>query len=252
MTVTKRTLAFFGASTGVGLAALHLSVAEGHTCVALLRDPSKLDAVFPLSTRPSNLILKQGNAHDEAAVASCLTDPNEPQRLVDAISFSIGAVPVPLRMTIDDPDVCKKGMATVLVALKNLRSDKGAKGDPLIVAVSTIGHSRFQRDVALFMVPIYATFVRVPGADKQVMEDRIVESGEKNFVVVRASHLTDGERQGAAKVRVGIEDMQKGVEHTEIGVSISRREVGGWIFEKLLNVDEVEPQYRRKALSLTW
>lgn len=249
MSAQTKTIAFFGASTGVGLAALKLSLATGHQCLVLLRKPSKFDPIFPPSSRPANLIIKEGNAHDENAVAACLSSPSDQSRLVDAIMFSIGAAPN-WKGGIDDPDVCKKGIACLLSALKSLRQ-RGAAGDPFLVALSTMGHSRFGRDVALPMVPVYAAFVKVPGADKQVMEDRIIASGEKNWVVIRPSHLVDG-AQPQKKVRVGVEDMEKGVESREIGYLISREDVGRWCFEEFLGSSAITKEYVRKAVSVTW
>jgi nucleoside-diphosphate-sugar epimerase len=250
MSTQKKTIAFFGASTGVGLAALRHCLKQGYTCIVLLRTPSKLDAHYPPASRPSNLIIQEGNAHDSAAVTACLTIPGNPKKLVDAVFSSIGAAPVSGGLRVSDPDVCKKGITCLLDALKTLRS-QGATGDPLIVTISTISHSRFGRDIAWAMIPIYQVFVRIPAADKQVMEDRLVASGEKNWVVVRPSHLVDGERP-KTPVRVGIEDIEKGVESREIGYTISREDVGRWCYENLLQPIEVRKQYRNKALSVTW
>lgn len=250
MSVPTKTIAFLGASTGVGLATLKHSIAQGYTCIVLLRNPSKLDSHFDPASRPSNLIIREGNAHDTKAVTSCLTVPDQPKKLVDSVSFSIGGSPVSGGFSIDDPDVCKKGITCVLDSLKALRS-QGATGDPLIVAVSTISHSRFGRDIALVMIPIYKVFVRVPAADKQIMEDRIAASGEKNWVIIRPSHLVDGE-QPNSPIRVGIEDLKKGVESREIGYTISREDVGRWSFENLFQPAEVSKQYQNKAVSITW
>lgn len=170
---------------------------------------------------------------------------------MDAVFTSIGAVPTSGGLSISDPDVCKKGISCLLDGLKTLRSQGIASGDPLIVAISTISHSRYGRDTALVMVPIYKVFVGVAAADKQVMEDRLVASGEKNWVVVRPSHLTDGAKPDRA-VRVGIEDIQKGVESREIGYTISREDVGRWCYQNLLGPAEVRKQYMNKALSITW
>lgn len=253
MSSSTRTIAFFGASTGVGLAALKKSLAQGHTCIVLLRTPSKLDAHFPPQTRPANLIIREGNAHDDAAVTSCLTVSNsQPPKLVDVVFTSIGAPPTITMggFTIADPDVCKKGMSCLLTSLTTLRS-QGFTGSPRIIAISTMGHSRHGRDIALPMIPIYKLFVSVPAADKQVMEDRLGASGERNWVVVRPSHLVDGEQE-EKEVRVGIEDIEKGVEKLEIGYTISREDVGRWCFEKLVQPKEVNWEYARKAVSVTW
>lgn len=228
---SDKVVAFLGASTGVGLSTLKHTLAAGHQCIALCRDPSKLTNIFPSESTPNLKIIK-GNAHDVAAVSQCLQANG---RIVDVIVTTIGAKLIPRTFTIDDPDVCKKGAVTLLDALAQLRSS-GITGTPHIIACSTAGFSRFGRDIPLLMLPIYALFVRVPGADKVVMEDRFANSGEK-FTIVRPSHLGDGE--SSKTIRVGIEDPKNGPVSDVIGYSISREDAGRWLAENLvLRMDE--------------
>lgn len=242
---TPKTIAYLGASGGCGLGSLKLALADGHTCVALCRNPAKLEALFP--SNPPNLILKPGNAHDPDAVAACLVSPTDPTRLVDKVSFTIGGAFDATKFTIDDPDVCKKGIASLLQALATLR-EKGVSGKPLLAVISTTGVSKHGRDVPLAWVPFYHYGLSVPHADKKVMEERLQASDER-YVAVRPSFLTDGAKPDR-KVRVGVEDPEKGVEKKEVGYGISREDVGRWMYENLLN-DE-NPQWDRKAVSITW
>ncbi|KPM36383.1 hypothetical protein AK830_g10186 [Neonectria ditissima] len=241
----SQTIAFLGASGGCGLAALKLAIAAGHTCIALCRTPSKLEAVFP--NRPANLIVRQGNAHDAEAVAACLTVPADAARLVDAVCFSIGGRFSTKTFSIDDPDVCKKGIASVLQALDTLRRT-GAQGSPLVAAISSTGISDHGRDVPLPFAPLYRYGLAVPHADKKVLEQRLIESSER-WVVVRPSFMVDGGKPDR-KIRVGVEDPSKGVEKKEVGYTISREDVGRWMYENLFAVDST--QYNGKAVSITW
>lgn len=241
MTSHTKSVAFFGASTGVGLAALKRTLAAGHKCIALCRDPSKLTAVFPSESTPNLKVIK-GNAHDISAVSQCLqTDDG---RIVDVIVSTIGAKP--RGMTVDDPNVCKKGAATILDALAQLRST-GITGTPHIIACSTAGFSRFGRDVPIVMIPIYYLFVSVPGADKVVMEDRFAQSGEA-FTIIRASHLVDGESNKT--IRVGIEDPKTGPESRAVGYTISREDAGRWLAENL--VLKRDAMYLNKNVTVTY
>ncbi|EJD44581.1 hypothetical protein AURDEDRAFT_114302 [Auricularia subglabra TFB-10046 SS5] len=240
-----KTLLFLGASTGCGLAALKLAVAAGHNCVALLRVPSKLDAVF--TTHPGNLVLKAGNAHDVAAVASCLMVPGNPGQLVDAVYFSIGGKLDVSKMGLDDPDVCRKGMTALLEALKQLRAH-GAQGRPLIIPTSSTGISDHGRDVPLLFIPMYKLLLAQPHKDKKAMEDLVIGSGE-HFVIMRPSFFVEGDKPGKA-IRVGVEDPQHGVEKLAVGYTISREAVGGWVYENLLGGDAAK--YVGKAVSVTW
>ncbi|POR38586.1 Uncharacterized protein TPAR_01237 [Tolypocladium paradoxum] len=247
MSSSTQTIAFLGATGGCGLAALRRSVAAGHTCIALCRTPAKLQALFP--DKPANLVLKQGNAHDVAVVASILTCPSDSTRLVDAVNFSIGGIVTMPKMTMDDPDVCKKGIAALLEALAKLRAEAGATGRPLIAVVSTTGISTHGRDVPLLFVPLYHLALHVPHEDKRVAEKSLFDGSER-FVIVRPSLLTDGEKPGK-KIRVHIEG-RGGIEQKEVGYFISREDVGRWMFENLLANSEVGSKYEGKAVGLTW
>jgi nucleoside-diphosphate-sugar epimerase len=241
MSTSTKTFVFFGASGGVGLAALKNTLAASHKCVALLRTPSKLDAVFPAGTQ-NNLRIVQGNAHDVAAVSTCLR--KEDGTLADVVVSTIGGAPT-ATFGMDDPDVCKKGMITLLEALAQLRRD-GVTGSPHIVACSTTGMSKFGREVPLAVVPIYKWMLKAPRADKVVMEDRLVDSGE-SFTIIRPSMLATSKT--GKPVRVGIEDPKKGPEHVEMGYIISKEDTGKWVSEHL--VLQTEAQYTNKIVTLS-
>ncbi|OTA80362.1 hypothetical protein M434DRAFT_401784 [Hypoxylon sp. CO27-5] len=241
--MAPKTVAFFGASTGVGLSALKNSLAAGHKCIALCRDPSKLTTALGNENAP-NLEIVKGNAHDIAAVSRCLkvseTNP------VDEIVFTIGGAFIASKMSIDDPHVCEKGIATVLEAIAGLRR-QGVDGRPHIIVCSTTGISRFGRDTPLVIVPMYKVLLKVPGADKAAMEEKLIASSE-DFTIVRASGLVDGETDKT--IRVGIEDPVKGVESKAIGYTISREDAGKWIARNLLI--ERDPKYMNKTVTITY
>lgn len=227
MSNNSLTVAFFGASTGVGHSALKHTLAAGHHCIALCRTPSKLTTIFPPTTTP-NLKIITGNAHDPAAVSQCLLRSNG--NLVDLVISTIGGKPIFSKLTIDDPEVCRKGAATLLQCIAELRR-RGAAGSPHLVIFSTTGISRFGRDVPLPLVPLYHVALKVPHEDKVIMEDSVVGSGEA-FTIVRASLLTDGESKRG--IRVGIEDPKTGLESKAVGYTISREDSGRWIAENVI------------------
>lgn len=150
----SETITFIGASTGVGLAALKHSLAAGHQCIALCRTPSKLTDIFPPTKTPS-LRVVQGNAHDAAAVAKCLQKSDG--TFVDVVFSTIGAKPVITKLVVlsmDDAEVCQKGMAALLNAIAEIRGS-GVSGRPHLIACSTTGMSRFGRDISIAMIPVY-------------------------------------------------------------------------------------------------
>lgn len=237
------TVAFFGASTGVGLSALKHTLAAGHQCIALCRNPSKLTAIFPPNATP-NLKLVRGNAHDVASVSQCLQGSDG--KLVDIVVTTIGGKPVLSKLSIDDPEVCRKGAATLLDALAQLRR-RGVTGSPHIIVGSTTGISRFGRDIPIAMIPLYHVLLKVPHEDKVIMEDRLVESQEA-YTIVRASLLTNGESN--KKIRVGIEDPKTGRDSNAIGYTISREDTGKWIAKNL--VLKRNSQYANKIATITY
>ncbi|KAI2627332.1 NAD(P)-binding protein [Hypomontagnella submonticulosa] len=240
--MAQKTIAFFGASTGVGLSALKYSLAAGHRCIALCREPTKLtNAVANRNT--TNLQVLQGNAHDAVAASRCLKASDS--QLVDEIVFTIGARQIPGKMALDDPHVCEKGISTVIGAITGLRK-QGLAGRPHIIVCSTTGLSKFGRDTPVVIVPVYALLLKVPGADKKIMEDKLANSGE-DFTIVRASRLIDGETD--KKIRVGIEDPETGIESKAIGYSISREDAGRWIAQNL--VQDMSSKYMNKTVTIT-
>ncbi|UNI22932.1 hypothetical protein JDV02_008776 [Purpureocillium takamizusanense] len=258
-TKMAKTIAFLGATGGCGLSALRRAVAAGHTCIALCRTPSKLAAQFP--DRPANLHLREGNAHDVASVAACLSHPSDPARLVDAVNFSLGGVMNMAKLTLDDPDVCKKGIAALLDAIAAVRAERANDDNgssinssswrPLLAVVSTTGISQHGRDVPLLFVPFYYYALHVPHEDKRVAEKSLFESGER-VVAVRPSLLVDGEKPDKP-IRVHVEG-PGGIERKEVGYFISRDDVGRWMFDNLLQKadDGGAAQYEGKAVGLTW
>ncbi|KAH6661337.1 NAD(P)-binding protein [Truncatella angustata] len=246
-----KAIAFFGASGGCGLSALKHALAEGHTCIALCRSPSKLTDQFPADKYP-NLSVIEGNAHDVAAVSKCIVQPSDPLKIVDHILSSIGGVFQPSKLTIDDPHVCERGMEALLQALANVRAN-GATGRPHISALSTTGISKAGRDLPLAMDLFYRMVISVPHKDKRAMEDLVVSSRE-DFTIVRPSLLVADKEHEDWDIRVGIEDLMGGkniVERKEWGYTISRADVGKWIYQNLIKEDEGR-QYVGKATSLTW
>ena len=154
----------------------------------------------------------------------------------------------------DDPKVCQTAIATVLSSLENIysrTSQVNAQKKPILIAVSTTGISS-KRDIPIAMIPLYHWLLPDPHADKKVMEVLIEKAAAWNvirgFVIVRPSLLTEGKKLGLSNVRVGWEN-EDGT-GAAIGYTISREDVGGFIFEKVIQNDAGE--FRDKKVSLTY
>lgn len=246
---TPKAILFLGATGGCGLSALRRSLEAGHSCIALCRTPSKLSDKLPLDKYP-NLRIEQGNAHDADTLARVLTHPSDPtgHRLVDAVVFAIGGLFNPSKMTIDDPHVCENGMKALFAALEKRRSG-GDEGKPRLFVISSTGISNLGRDVPLLFVPMYRFMLRDPHKDKKAMEAMLVASAE-DWTLIRPSFLTDGPASDKT-VRAGVEDPAAGkVESKAVGYTISREDVGRWIFENL--VEEKGDQWVRKTATITY
>ncbi|EFQ27221.1 hypothetical protein CGRA01v4_04271 [Colletotrichum graminicola] len=217
-----KTVLFLGATGGCGLSALRRSLDAGFTCIALCRTPSKLASIL-LPEQYPNLRIAQGNAHDADVVARHLVSP------LDATRF---------------------GMAVLLDAVRKLRAEKGVSGNPRVLGLSSTGISKFARDTPFIIAPLYKGLLHVPHEDKRAMEELLFASNEA-WTVVRASFLTNGKEQPSGAVRVGVEDPVKGVEQLAIGYSISREDVGRWIFENVLQKDGND-EFVRKVATITY
>lgn len=241
---STKTVAFMGASGGVGHAALKNTLAAGYQCIALCRTPSTLTDVLPPGSNP-NLRVIQGNAHDITTVSQLIR--KDDGNLVDTIVSTIGAKPsLSMKMFDDMGTVCQKGMSTLLEAINQLRKS-GATGNPHIIVCGTTGISRFGRDIPLAQVPLYKMLLAKPHVDKIAMEDKLTESGEE-FTIVRCGWLLDGEKN--RPVRVGIEDPKKGIEVKEIGYAISREDAGKWFADQL--IIKKDRKYVNKVASIVY
>ncbi|PHH73700.1 hypothetical protein CDD82_5320 [Ophiocordyceps australis] len=248
-------IVFLGATGGCGLSALRRALDQGHECIALCRQAERLVQHFCTdqedgdeSRVPDNLIIRQGDAHDWAAVASCLQRPSNGQ-LVDAVCSSIGSTVSPWTLGMRQRDVCLLGIEALVQAIKRQRDRAGARSwRPLVVMVSTTGISAHGRDVPLALVPLYRLVLHAPHRDKRAAEAQAQQSGER-LVVVRPSLLVDGRDERAVRVHV---EGAAGVERREIGYTISRQAVGGWMYGNLLSKAVDGSEYEGKAVGLTW
>ncbi|KAL8794626.1 MAG: hypothetical protein Q9195_002822 [Heterodermia aff. obscurata] len=261
MSSTTPTIAFFGATGGCALAALVATLEAGYQARALARTPQRLTSLLekrglkPEAT--SKLVILQGNAKDQDAVTKTLVP--SPGTVVDKIVFGIGGTPKltpnPLKPTLDDPLVCQSSMSTILASIADIFTDPSyaQQQRPLVTAVSTTGMSA-KRDIPLAMIPLYHWLLPIPHADKKVMEESAekakAEGVIRDFVIVKASLLTDGKRLGSEKVRVGWEGGEAEGKGPAVGYTISREDVGGFIFEGV--VDGKKAEYLGKKVTVTY
>lgn len=142
-------------------------------------------------------------------------------------------------------------MTSILSAL----ADHKPLQKPLIAVISSTGISAGPRDVPLPIVPLYKIILHNAHNDKlnmeQLLGDSIAEgaSGGKEawirgFVSVRPSLLTNGPVAGQPKLKVGT------VSKPAVGYSVSREDIGKWIFDELV-ANEGRDRWVGEKVSLT-
>ncbi|TDZ59694.1 hypothetical protein CTRI78_v005127 [Colletotrichum trifolii] len=247
--MSPKTIFFLGATGGCGLSALRRSLDAGFTCIALCRTPSRLTSILSPEKYP-NLHVVQGNAHDSDVVAKCLVSPRDATRFVDVVVSTIGAWFDMSKMNLEDVHVCETGITVLLDTIKTLRTEKNVWGNPRVIGQSSTGISKFGRDTPHVVTPFYKMLLHTPHEDKRRLEE-ILSSSDEDWTVVRASWLTNGREEPGDAVRVGVEDPVKGVEKLAIGYSISREDVGKWIFESILKGNGND-RFIRKVATVTY
>ena len=210
-----------------------------------------------------HLAIVAGNMKDVSNVSQTLFHPSAKGGVVDCIVSGVGGAPVftpnPLRPTLDDPTICQDATSTVLKSLKaGLKPNSNSSKKPVFIVISTTGMSDYGRDIPIAMIPLYHWLLPVPHADKKKMEEILAheaqsaESSIAGFVVLRASLLTTGPELGVEKVRADTEQGGK-VAKKAIGYTISRNDVGNWIYEKLVAGHEKnEASYLNQNVTITY
>lgn len=217
---------------------------------AVARSPPKLhimlsDKGVPDSTVSSLLTIVQGDIHNTDAVSRVLTHNNT---MASIIVCGIGAPPT-FSTLLRPVTICTDATKSIFTALREL--EPAAK--PLYVGVSTTGITMGPRDVPWLLVPIYRLLGHQPHADKRNAENVVLDEMSKghksaieNYVIVRPSLLTYGPALGRAQTRAGIE------KEPAVGYTISRDDVGGWIFENLIDDEERRREWAGAAASITY
>lgn len=266
MSSTKATIAFFGATGGCTNACLAHTLKAGYHAVALARTPSKLTAQLlgqgiSQATLNAQLRIVQGDATDPEAVRETILlppdnsssnsydsfDSTEPPRLVPKIVSGIGGTPslqknslVP-RFTLDNPTITEDTTQALLAALRDIYErypslSNNANNRPLLTVISTTGLSKKPNDVPLLFRPMYHTLLAVPHADKLRMETLLAKGSSQRLfrgvILVRPSLLVGDHSivtgKGWRTLRVGTE------EKPAVGYTITRADVGEWIFEEVV------------------
>lgn len=252
-------IAFFGATGGSTISCLAPALEAGYHCTALARSPLKLiDSLMQrglsVSIIRDNLSIIEGTATDLEAVKRTIQPGGSCSPMVDIIISGIGGklrFDNPLKPTLDNPTICQDAVRTILTAAREAASSSDSDRKPTLIVLSTTGISD-KRDLPFAMMPMYYWMLKVPHEDKKAMEalirdemaKPIEERGISEYTIVRPSLLTEGEGDGLAKIKAGVEDKPA------VGYAIAREDVGRWMFEVLVKPG-MGSLYLSKVVSIT-
>ncbi|CCC11408.1 hypothetical protein SMACR_02066 [Sordaria macrospora] len=267
-TAPTKSILFISATGGIALSTLKRCLAASSraslTITVLARFPTRLQGLLsPTELASPSLRIIEGNAHSTSDIIPVLTHPSNPTSLVDIIVTGIGAKPDMKNLTVDDPSVCEKGAKALMEALGKVQSTPGSSSGqekPYIIAISAAGASTLHREYPLALYPVHALLLKAAIKDKRAMERVLIDNSDKlldgKWTVIRPSMLTNKPEIGLEKVRVATEDLRKNQLEGEkvVGYTISREDVGKWIFERLAvgGGDEGVRKYLGRAVVLSY
>ena len=168
-------ITIFGASRGVGRAALDLAVSHGHTVTAVARSP--------LSVAPAARVVT-GDVLDDRVVASAIEQ-------ADAVVVALGTRPGEKGSSAQG-HVCSQATRAVIAAMAH-----GTGRRLVVISSYGVGPTRSQRPFPFNLVA--ATLLRDVMADKELQERHVRASG-LDWTIVQPMGLTDEAASGKSFV----------------------------------------------------
>uniref|UniRef100_A0A0G4HZE2 NAD(P)-binding domain-containing protein n=1 Tax=Chromera velia CCMP2878 TaxID=1169474 RepID=A0A0G4HZE2_9ALVE len=197
-----KSIAVFGVTGGTGMEVAKQALQKGHSVVALVRSPDKLDETLKAN---ENFKVIQGSALDSKSVEETVGG-------ADAVVVSLGGRK-------DNPSVCSDGQKLINQAV--LKSPK----KPRVVAVTSLGVGDSYPHLGFFTKCFVDWVIRKPIDDKniqeQLMKDELADNVE--WTVVRPGGLSNGAATGKWKTGFQLD-----------GGMVSRADVAGFVVQKLL------------------
>jgi len=195
-------VAVFGASGGIGKFVVQHALDKGHSVVAYVRNPAKLQMEHP------GLSVVGGGLGDLAAIEAAISG-------CDAVISAIG---VPLKFTYDSMDSLE-GHKNIIKAMENV-------GVARLVDWSTPS-AKFSQDKRSFItvVPGMMAALAFPKAKKELLAIcAAIEASDLQWTIVRFLAPTDS--PGTGEVKVGFGD-------TKMDFRISRDDIAAFMVEQL-------------------
>jgi putative NADH-flavin reductase len=207
-------LLVIGATRGIGRRLVELTLDEGHTVTALVRNPERLPA-----SRDRLEIIK-GDIRDRDAVGRAV-------RNQDAVCITIGINPTRKPVT-----VFSEGAKTVIEAMTHSAVDQ-------LICVTGIGAGDSKNHGGFFYDRIFKPFLLKTIYQDKDRQEALVRNSNLEWVIVRPGFLTNGPLTGTYRVLVDLEGVRAG--------KISRADVAHFILSEIKN-----KAYRLKTPLLTY
>jgi len=203
-----RTVAIFGASGGVGLAAVRAALGRGWKVRALARSRARLEEKLRaagVTAGGPGLCIVEGELGDAAAVERVVAG-------ADAVVCALGAP------ALSRSRVRSEGTAAIVRAMQRVGVER-------IVAVSVFGVAETRAQLPGFLRHvIFPLYLARAVADHQRQEEVLARSGLR-WTAVRPPHLTDGP---------GDEELVHGTGVVaELGMKVSRAALAGFLLDEL-------------------
>jgi putative NADH-flavin reductase len=163
-------LAIFGGTGGTGLALCRLALERGHSLRVLLRNPNRMTLSHP------QMRIVLGNVLEREAVTKTLLGS-------DAVLSCLGT-----RNLMRNDGVVSTGTHLVMELMREM-------GLRRFVVESAFGAGESLAQATLLQRAVFATLLRHPYADKNVMEPDVKASGLE-WTILRPTRLSDGEATG--------------------------------------------------------
>jgi len=170
-------LAIFGATGGTGLELTRQALEKGHSVRVLLRDPNRM----PLT-----------NANMRIVLGSVLEQENITKTVLgtDAVLSCLGQ-----RTLLQNTKVVSAGTRLIMEVMKK-------QGVRRLVVESAFGAGESLAQASMMERLVFATLLRAPYADKNLMEPEVKASG-LDWTILRPTLLTNAKGTGRYAVEVG-------------------------------------------------
>ncbi len=171
-------LAIFGATGGTGLALTRQALEKGHAVRVLVRNPNRMTLTH------QNMRVVLGNVLDRESVTKTLLGS-------DAALVCLGQ-----RNLLKNTRVVSEGTRLIMDVMRSM-------GLKRLVFESAFGVGESLEQASFWQRAVFATLLRAPYADKNIIEPELVKSG-LDWTILRPTALTNGPLTGKVEIAAGL------------------------------------------------